>query len=153
MSKPGSNWLSRVALERKECIPNITPSRVWAMKPGLDSTPMAPVWGRKLRKIEMSSGTSPVILDHREVTGNKIFGVGKYVKKSLISLEGRSITPCRGYTFVFCCSQQVPCLHQGPFWNYLQRIKYTVRSAVLCQERRSQDNVKNNWHKPWLWNF
>ena len=41
------------------------------------------------------------------------------VKKSLICLEGRSMTSCRGDTILFCSSQQLPRLRLGPLKGFL----------------------------------
>ena len=40
-------------------------------------------------------------------------------KKSLICLEGKSMTPHRGNTILFCSSQQLPRLRLGPSKGFL----------------------------------
>ena len=62
-------------------------------------------------------------------------------KKSLIFLEGKSMTPRRGYYSLFCSSQQLTCLRLRPFSSSprgllleLQRYKDTVRCIPLGAE-------------------
>ena len=42
-----------------------------------------------------------------------------FCKKSLISLEGKSMTPCRGNTILYSSSQLLPCLRLGPLKRLL----------------------------------
>ena len=48
----------------------------------------------------------------------QFFPVSFFVKKSLICLEGKSMTPQRGNTFLFCSSQQLPCLRLRPLKSF-----------------------------------
>ena len=49
----------------------------------------------------------------------QFFSVSFFVKKSLICLEGKSMTPHRGNTILFRSSQQLPRLHLGPSKGFL----------------------------------
>ena len=42
-----------------------------------------------------------------------------FCENSLICLEGKSMTPHRGNTILFCSSQQLPRLHLGPLQGFL----------------------------------
>ena len=42
-----------------------------------------------------------------------------FCKKSLICLEGKSMTPLRENTILFCSSHQLPRLHLGPLMGFL----------------------------------
>ena len=50
---------------------------------------------------------------------NSILFCFLFVKKSLICLEGKSMTPRRGNTFLFRSSQQLPRLRLGPLKGFL----------------------------------
>ena len=42
-----------------------------------------------------------------------------FANKSLSCLEGKSMTPCQGNTFLFCFSHQLPRLRLGPMKGFL----------------------------------
>ena len=48
-----------------------------------------------------------------------IFYLFPFCKKSLICLEGKSMIPRRGMTFLFRSSQKLPCLRLGPLKGFL----------------------------------
>ena len=50
---------------------------------------------------------------------NSSFFCFLFVKKSLICLKSKSMTPHWGNTFLFHSSQQLPCLHLGPLNGFL----------------------------------
>ena len=50
---------------------------------------------------------------------NSILFLCPFCEKSLICLEGKSMTPCRGNAFLFRSSQQLPCLRLGPLKGFL----------------------------------
>ena len=75
--------------------------------------------------------------DHPGLATNSIFLCFLFAKKSLIHLEGKSMTPRRGNTILFRSSQQLPSLRLGPLNSpcvllpELQRYKDTVRCTAL----------------------
>ena len=52
-------------------------------------------------------------------SGHLIFFCLLFVKKSLIDLEGKSMTPRRGNTILFLSSQQLPRLRLEPLKGFL----------------------------------
>ena len=50
---------------------------------------------------------------------NSIFFCFLFVKKSLICLEGKSMTPHRGNTILFRSSQELPRIRLGPLKGFL----------------------------------
>ena len=82
------------------------------------------------------------------LTTNSIIFCSFFCEKSLICLEGKSMTPYRGNPIFLHSSQQTPSSLSRALLLDLQRYKDTVRCAARA--RRSQDAVKNSWRKPWL---
>ena len=67
---------------------------------------------RKRLTLYLSSVVLKVVLAKGGRKKSNIWG-GHIGKKSMICLEGRSMTACRGYTFLPCSSQQLPHLRLG----------------------------------------
>ena len=57
--------------------------------------------------------------DCPSLANNSIFFCFLFCEKSLICLEGKSMTPHRGKTILFRSSQQLPRLHLGPSKGFL----------------------------------
>ena len=65
-------------------------------------------------------------------------------EKSLICLEGKSMTPHRGKTILFRSSQQLPLLRLGPSKGFLRCPSRTLDSprALLPELQRYKDTVR-----------
>ena len=67
----------------------------------------------------MKSHTSTLMCPVPGLGTKSIFFLSPFCEKSLICLEGKSMTPQRGNTILFCSSQQLPRLRLGPSKGFL----------------------------------
>ena len=96
---------------------------------------------------------------------NSIFFCFLFCKKSLICLEGKSMTPHRGNNILLCSSQQLPRLCLVPLKDFLSwrgALQGSLCDASgttekqghcqVCSARRGGPRTpsKNSWRKPWL---
>ena len=88
---------------------------------------------------------------------NSIFSVS-FCKKSLICLEGKSMTPCRGTTILFRSSQQLPRLRLGHLKGFLSwhgalqgpPLTSLVRCFQNYRETRTPSGVQDRcWSYPY----
>ena len=77
---------------------------------------------------------SKLLFEIKEGASNRILGGQERGKKSFICLEGKSMTPRQGNTFLFRSSQQLPRLRLGPLKGWLENLGKKIFEWHFCVE-------------------